>query len=136
MPLLAFPCPAVLVLRIVGLYLLKANRAHEDPFDAIGETDITAHVDWTHAVQRIGAAGCAVLALLDQGRFLTGAAEAVLRSMDGKAPDAATAKWLRQFQTLTHPGQMGGRFQVLTLGKALPPGFTLSGLKHARAGGG
>jgi len=110
----------------------RGHRAHEDPFDAIGETDITAHVDWTLAVQRIGAAGCEVLALLDQGHFLTGAAESTLRSMDGKAPDAATQKWLRQFQTLTHPGQMGARFQVLTLGKALPAGFCLSGLRHAR----
>jgi hypothetical protein len=32
MPLLAFPGPAILVSRIVGLYFLKANRADEDPF--------------------------------------------------------------------------------------------------------
>ena len=113
----------------------RGHRAHEDPFDAIGETDITAHVDWTHAVQRAGAAGCEVLALLDQGHFLTGGAEATLRGMEGRAPDAAAAKWLRQFQTLTHPGQMGARFQVLALGKALPAGFSLSGLRHARRAG-
>lgn len=110
----------------------RGHHAHEDPFAAPGETDITAHVDWTHAVQRVGGAGCAVLALMDQGHFLTGAAEATLRRMEGKAPDAAAAKWLRQFQTLTHPGHMGARFQVLALGKSLPPGFTLTGLRHAR----
>jgi len=32
MPLFAFPGPAILVSRIVGLYFLKANRADEDPF--------------------------------------------------------------------------------------------------------
>jgi len=32
MPLLALPGTAILVSRIVGLYLLKANRADEDPF--------------------------------------------------------------------------------------------------------
>ena len=32
MPLLAFPGPTILVLRIVGLNFLKANRADEDPF--------------------------------------------------------------------------------------------------------
>jgi len=112
----------------------RAHRAHEDPFEAPGATDITAHVDWTHAVQRIGAAGCEVLALLDQGHFLTGAAERTLRGMEGRAPDAAAAKWLRQFQTLTHPGHLGARFQVLVLGKGLPPGFVLSGLRHARGG--
>jgi hypothetical protein len=32
MPLLALPGTAILVSRIVGLYLLEANRADEDPF--------------------------------------------------------------------------------------------------------
>ncbi len=112
----------------------QRHRAHEDPLAAPGETDITAHVDWTHAVERIGAAGCEVLGLLDQGHFLTGAAARTLLRMEGRAPDAAAAKWLRQFQTLTHPGQMGARFQVLVLGKGMPAGFMLSGLRHARSG--
>ncbi len=110
----------------------RGHRAHEDPFDAIGETDITAHVDWSLAAQAAARCGCEVLAFLDQTRFLTGAAEPALRGMEGKNPDAAAAKWLRQFQTLTHPSQLGRSFQVLMLGKNLPGGFSLTGLKHAR----
>lgn len=110
------------------------HHAHENPLDAPGETDITAHVDWTMAAERIGAAGCEVLGLLDQGHFLTGAAEETLRNREGRVPDAGAAKWLRQFQTLTHPGQMGARFQMLVLGKLLPSGLWLSGLRHVRGG--
>ena len=108
------------------------HRAHEDPFDSIGDTDITAHVDWSLAAQAAVRGGCQVLAFLDQSRFLTAAALPVLRGMEGKRPDAAAAKWLRQFQTLTHPALMGRSFQVLALGKNLPDGFSLTGLEHAR----
>jgi SAM-dependent MidA family methyltransferase len=110
----------------------RAHKAHEDPFDAVGETDITAHVDFSFAARAAAAAGCSVLAFLDQNRFLTGAAAAALRGMEGRAPDAATAKWLRQFQTLTHPGQLGKNFHVLALGRDLPADFVLSGLQYAR----
>ncbi|HEX2746922.1 MAG TPA: SAM-dependent methyltransferase, partial [Verrucomicrobiales bacterium] len=111
----------------------RAHKAHEDPFDAVGETDITAHVDFSFAARAAVAAGCTVAGFLDQGRFLTGAAAATLSRMEGRAPDARASKWLRQFQTLSHPGQMGRSFHVLALGKSLPPDFQLSGLKHARA---
>ena len=60
------------------------------------------------------------------------AATAALRKMEGKNPDAAAAKWLRQFQTLTHPSQLGSSFHVLALGKDLPPAFHFTGLQHAR----
>ncbi len=110
----------------------RGHRAHEDPFDAIGETDITAHVDWSLAAMAAGRGGCDVLAFVDQARFLTGAAEPVLRGMEGKVPDTGAGKWLRQFQTLTHPSHMGRSFQTLVLGKNLQSGFSLSGLQHAR----
>jgi SAM-dependent MidA family methyltransferase len=119
--------------RVTGtLRCYRGHRAHEDPFDAIGETDITAHVDFTLAARAAARGGCEVLAFLDQSRFLTGAAEPALRRMEGKNPDAAVAKWLRQFQTLTHPSQMGSRIHILALGKNVPPDFRLSGLQHAR----
>jgi SAM-dependent MidA family methyltransferase len=110
----------------------RAHKANEDPFDAVGETDITAHVDFSFAARAAVAAGCSVLAFLDQSRFLTGAAGAVLRGMEGQAPDARAAKWLRQFRTLSHPAQLGTRFHVLALGRDLPADFRLSGLEHAR----
>jgi len=39
MPLLALPGTAILVSRIVGLDLLKANRADEDPFLGFVDTN-------------------------------------------------------------------------------------------------
>lgn len=110
----------------------RGHRAHEDPFDAVGETDITAHVDFSLAARAADGAGCSVLAFMEQARFLTGAAESILRSMEGKAPDAAAVTWLRQFQTLTHPTQLGRSFHVLALGKGLPADFSISGLRHSR----
>jgi SAM-dependent MidA family methyltransferase len=110
----------------------RGHNAHEDPFDAVGETDITAHVDFTLAARAAVRAGGEILAFPDQSRFLTGAAASALRLMEGKNPGATATKWLRQFQTLTHPSQLGNRFHVLAIGKGLPPGFRLTGLQHAR----
>ncbi len=119
--------------RVTGtLRCYRAHRAHEDPFDLPGGTDITAHVDFSFAARAALAAGCTLPGFLDQGRFLTGAAAARLRAMEGRAPGAREMKWLRQFQTLTHPAQMGGKFHVLVLGRNTPPGFHLTGLTHAR----
>ena len=111
----------------------RQHLAHEDPFDAVGETDITAHVDFTFATRAALAAGCSLAGFLDQGRFLTGAAESAIRAMDGRMPGPETTRWLRQFQTLTHPTQMGRLFHALVLGKDLPADFQLTGLRHARA---
>ncbi len=94
----------------------RNHRAHEDPFDAIGETDLTSHVDFSLAATAAQQAGCEVLGFLDQARFLTAAAAPVLREMEQDAP-AAGASWQRQFQTLTHPAHLGQKFHFLVLGK-------------------
>jgi hypothetical protein len=44
MPLLALPGTAILVSRIVGLYLLKANRADEDPFLCFVDANTIKHI--------------------------------------------------------------------------------------------
>jgi SAM-dependent MidA family methyltransferase len=106
----------------------REHRAHEDPFDAPGETDITAHVDFTWAIAGATAAVCVPLGLCEQGRFLTGAAEHTLRRMEGRT-DAG--KWLRQFQTLTHPEHMGRRFHVLAFHRGLSEAPALSGFRYS-----
>ncbi len=92
------------------------HRAHENPFDAIGETDITAHVDFSLAAMAAVQAGCGVLGFLDQARFLTAAAAPVLRVMEQGGLPRGSA-WQRQFQTLTHPAHLGQKFHFLVLGK-------------------
>ena len=118
--------------RINGtLRCYRNHRAHEDPFDAIGGTDITAHVDFSFAATAAMAAGCEVLAFLDQARFLTAVAAPALQDLERAGPAPASG-WQRQFQTLTHPAHLGQQFYFLVLGKnvhQLPP---LPGLAFAR----
>lgn len=109
----------------------REHRAHEDPFDEIGRTDLTAHVDFSLAARTGVAAGCGVLGFMDQSRFLTGAAEPVLRGMEGRTGPELQL-WQRQFQTLTHPAHLGQSFHLLILEKQLPDAAALPGLKFAR----
>jgi SAM-dependent MidA family methyltransferase len=90
----------------------RSHRAGEDPLEAPGEQDITAHVDFTalrEALQRLGGR---ILRFENQSRFLTAVARPWLLSLEGRR-DPGTAKLLRQFQTLTHPAQLGSRFLVM-----------------------
>lgn len=95
----------------------RAQQRADDPYEAPGETDLTTHVDWTAAAQAGTAAGAEVVSLSDQGAFLTRLAAPRLQQMEGRPPAGADLKWLRQFQTLTHPGHMGRQFQMLVLRK-------------------
>jgi len=100
------------------------HHAHDDPLVAPGEADITAHVNWTRVVDALTAAGFAVSAPLDQGRWLTSVAAPRLAEIEaGGPPDEPTRAWLRQFLTLSHPAHLGARFQIVEarLNPAGPP---------------
>ncbi|RYD60220.1 MAG: SAM-dependent methyltransferase, partial [Verrucomicrobiaceae bacterium] len=88
------------------------HRAGEDPLDAPGEIDITAHVDFTGLADEIHAVGGQVIRFEPQGRFITNVARSWLLEMEGRTDDVAK-KELRAFQTLTHPGHLGSRFHVM-----------------------
>ena len=78
--------------RISGtLRCYRNHQAHEDPFDAIGETDLTAHVDFSLAATAAFSSGCEVLGFLDQARFLTAAAAPALRGMEEAPPSTGSA---------------------------------------------
>jgi len=99
---------------------LRAYRHHrllEDVLAAPGETDLTAHVDFERAATAARAAGFEVCPLADQHRFLVNAARPWLLEIEarGGPPDAATAKLLRQFQSLSHPAAMGTSFKVMSM---------------------
>lgn len=93
------------------------HRAGEDPFAHPGEQDLTAHVDFTRVEEAARREGLVRRLFTDQHHFLIEAARPWLLSLEGKTPDAVTAKRLRQFQTLTHPGMMGQHFKVMELAK-------------------
>ena len=90
----------------------RNHRATENPFEAPGDLDITAHVNFTDLRKAAEAAGLKERLFTDQHHFLIEAAKPWLLSMEGKPPGPEVARRMRQFQTLTHPSIMGQQFKV------------------------
>lgn len=97
------------------LRCFHAHRGGNDPFALPGEQDLTADVDFTRVEEAAHRFGLARRRFTDQHHFLIEAARSWLLSLEGQAPGPATAKRLRQFQTLTHPSMMGQQFKILEL---------------------
>ena len=85
------------------------HHAGENPLATPGGIDITAHVDFTHVAETGIALRCRPIAFQSQGSWLTEQAREWLLSQEGNHD----AVGLPQFQILTHPAHLGGRFQVL-----------------------
>lgn len=94
------------------LRTFSKHRAAENPLESPGEIDITAHVDFTAVREAIEALGGKMVLFERQGKFLTDCARPWLLSMEGRT-DADAMKAVRNFQTLTHPGQLGASFHVM-----------------------
>lgn len=93
---------------------LRAYHRHHLNADALsrpGEQDLTAHVNFSGLIRAGESAGLKTDALLSQEQFLTRVAVPLLemKTLVGEW----TAEHTRQFQTLTHPGQLGRSFRVL-----------------------
>ena len=95
------------------------HKTDGDVLQNLGESDLTAHVNFTRLIEEAESSGFEKLAYSDQGRLLTRLAAAWLRSLEGAAPSRDTAALLRQFQTLTHPGHMGLKFRMCLLGRGI-----------------
>jgi SAM-dependent MidA family methyltransferase len=93
----------------------------------MGESDITAHVEWSSLVQEAEAGGFSVAGLTDQHHFLTGVLAASPEWAASTSP-----KVRRALQTLLHPEMFGRSFQVLALSKGETASAPLSGFKFAR----
>ncbi len=93
---------------------LRSYRRHTQSDDVLanpGEQDITAHVNFGRVEAAGHLAGLRTEFFEPQGRFLTKLAALAWN------PNARFGDWdakrTRQFQTLTHPEHLGGRFRVL-----------------------
>lgn len=109
---------------------LQCRQKHqliESPFAAVGECDITAHVNWTAVARQARKQGLDIVGFTDQHHFLTG-----VISDNPDFVERADAGGRRQLQTLLHPETMGRSFQVLALSRGIPPDLILSGFKFAR----
>jgi SAM-dependent MidA family methyltransferase len=91
----------------------------------LGNTDITAHVDWTSVCEKAEECGLTTAGFADQHHFMTALAAAFLPNE--LCPEDRTA-----LQTLLHPGLLGRAYQFLALAKNFPPAPELAGFKFAR----
>lgn len=94
-----------------SLRTFSKHRAGDNPLENPGETDITAHVDFTAVAEAASALGGQATEFRNQGAWLTETAREWLLEADGNLPPAM----LRQFQTLIHPAHLGSSFHVLEL---------------------
>lgn len=93
------------------LRTFSKHQAAENPLERPGEMDITAHVDFTTFAEQAHALRYRASAFQSQGHWLTQLARDWLLAQEGN-PEVSG---LRQFQSLTHPGHLGRRFQVIEL---------------------
>jgi SAM-dependent MidA family methyltransferase len=87
----------------------RRHRLEPAPWDAPGECDLTAHVDFTGVMEAAAQLGGRRVEWSSQGAWLTRWAAAELAEREGTLDPS----WVRQFQTLTHPAHLGARFHVL-----------------------
>jgi SAM-dependent MidA family methyltransferase len=103
------------------LQCYAAHHRGSSPLEAVGRTDITAHVEWTSVAERAEECGLTLSGFTDQHHFITGLLSKRMRE----------EKERRALQTLLHPELLGTRFQYLALSKDAPA-TSLSGFSFGR----
>lgn len=100
---------------------IQAVRGHKkaDVFDRPGETDLTAHVDFTVLARAAEQGGCAAYGALGQGDFLRRAGAHARAASLAAANPGARAAIEAALRRLIEPAEMGTLFRVLML---LPKG--------------
>ena len=109
----------------------RAQRRDEDPLEAPGEKDITAHVDFTGLAGAGLAEGLDLAGFADQYHFLVGAATPLLLAMEAAPESARRGADLRALKTLLHPEMMGTQFKYLALSRGIDLTTPLSGFRHS-----
>jgi SAM-dependent MidA family methyltransferase len=111
----------------------RQHTVSQTPYEAPGEQDITAHVNFTALMEAAKQAGLEPLALMTQSQLLMGIGEETQFAdafEDCRLPQER-AKVALQLKHLATPVGMGDTFQALVLGRGAS-GAGLSGLKFAR----
>jgi SAM-dependent MidA family methyltransferase len=118
------------------LMTYRQHRASTSPYEAPGEQDITAHVNFTALRARGAEGGLDPLALVTQSQFLMGIGEKTQFAdafQECNLPQER-AKVTLQLKHLIAPGGMGETFQVLVMSHGIEPekAALLTGLKFTR----
>lgn len=95
------------------------HRSHDDPFLWPGLQDITAHVDFTAVAEAAVAQELDLLGYASQSAFLLDNDLLSLAEQSSALAQSEVEQILlaRAIKTLTLPGEMGERFQVMALGR-------------------
>jgi len=118
------------------LMTYRRHQANPSPYEAPGDQDITAHVNFTALQSAASDDGLEPIALLTQSQFLFGIGEGTQFSdafQECKLPQER-AKVALQLKHLISPESMGETFQVLVMSGDVPyqEAARLSGLKLTR----
>jgi len=102
------------------LVCTRAHRAHGDPYDWPGLTDLTAFVDFTAVTEAATAAGFELEGFTPQAHFLfsTGL-EAVVAAALAADDERERLLASQAVKKLTLPGEMGEKFNVIGFSKGL-----------------
>lgn len=118
------------------LMTYRRHTASASPYEAPGEQDITAHVNFTALRAKAAERGLTPLTLLTQSQFLLGIGEETqfADALQGCKLPQEQAKVALQLQHLISPAGMGETFQVLLMfhNVAQERAARLGGLKLAR----
>jgi SAM-dependent MidA family methyltransferase len=118
------------------LMTYQRHTARSSPYEAPGEQDITAHVNFTALSSVAGKRGLEPTALLTQSQFLIGIGESThfADAFQDCGPPQERAKVALQLKHLISPEGMGETFQVLVLSRGVPKekAAQLSGLSFLR----
>jgi SAM-dependent MidA family methyltransferase len=109
----------------------RNQRRQADIFEGIGETDITAHIDFTAIAEAGLNAGCHLLGFTDQHHFMVGAGESRMRDFENGHDRQERDQFLRTYKMLMHPEMMGLAFKYLLMGKEVPKMCLPSGFRYA-----
>ena len=111
------------------------HRAHDDPFFAVGEQDITSHIDFSAAAEAAADGGAQLLGYATQANFLIncGVLDLLKQAAAGAESEAARARLNAGVHKLLAPQEMGELFKAAAFGKGVSSpllGFVRGGAEH------
>jgi SAM-dependent MidA family methyltransferase len=88
------------------------HTKNADPFDRVGEQDISAHVEFTSLIEHGRAFGLELVTFTDQAHYLLEMGEEIIRDIVERTA-GQLSKERAAIHQLIHPGHMGRSFKVL-----------------------
>jgi SAM-dependent MidA family methyltransferase len=118
------------------LIAMRRHSVSPDPYQAPGEQDITAHVNFTALAAAAEQSGMHVYPVLTQSQFLMGIGEAneFADAFEDTSVPQERAKVALQLKHLVTPAGMGETFHVMIASKGIDPAIVerLSGLRFGK----